>query len=506
MFSPLSRNKSLTCLQQTDEHGHFSLETLQSQLFILKVLSVNLASRLSAHISLGSPTNAPSVFEHSQTDPPPEATSPPLEERCVRYVLSIVLGFLRNSAPSEPPLVLPSKTSDITFREFEVEDVGEPATGGIGQVPNTDMAFLPSSVASVAGSASALVVGYPSGRQQNRLLPLRNQPSIGSVLSSTSTKTRSSSTFSPYTNPSRAHGHRPVDFPCTQNANLVPPSQTKYERTHSSLIKSRTACISFIAEFSGRIIFFISLTNWYTVYERWRAKIRVLANKPEETMREDLTDLMLLGWIVLDRAKLVQVLNGASLLAFCIFLLIFFVEVSSLLVNMAREAQVAIAIPLRSAIWNWITYYPSEFNELVTSTSAATIISNPATTNVSASSSTTFVTVTSTSRSGGTKLTEGAPERVFDLLYSKMKSSSNASNAAAGGLGMSIGVGVSVGGSGSDERVVWPALAALCCMTSEKLAMDYVSYTGKRYKSSRKACVFLSSRAMTMNIHDHRRT
>lgn len=481
MLSPLPRNKSLTCLQQTDEHGYFSLETLQSQLFILKVLSVNLASRLSAHTSLGSPTNTPSVSEHSRTDPPPEATSPPLEERCVRYVLSIVLGFLRHSAPSEPPLVLPSKTSDITFREFEVEDIGEPATGGIGQVLNTDAALLPSSVASVAGSASTLVAGYPSRRQQNRLLPLRNQPSTGSVLSSsTSTKTKSSSTFSPYANPSRAHGHRPADFPCTQNANLVPPSQTKYERTHSSLIKSRTACISFIAEFSGRIIFFISLTNWYTVHERWRAKIRVLANKPEETMREDLTDLMLLGCIVLDRAKLVQVLNGASLLAFCIFLLIFFVELSSLLVNMAREAQVAIAIPLRSAIWNWIMYYPSEFNELVTSTSAATIISNPANTSVSASSSTTFVTVTSTSRSGGNKLTEGAPERVFDLLYSKMKPSSNASSAAAGG-------------SGSDERIVWPALAALCCMTSEKLAMGYVSYTGKRYKSSRKACVFLSS-------------
>lgn len=158
---------------------------------------------------------------------------------------------------------------------------------------------------------------------------------------------------------------------------------------------------------------------------------------------------------------------------------------------MAREAQVAIAIPLRSAIWNWITYYPSEFNELVTSTSAATIISNPTTTSVSASSSTTFIT--STSRSGGNKLTEGAPERVFDLLCSKMKSSSNVSNAAVGGLGMSIGVGVSVGGSGSDERIVWPALAALCCMTSEKLATGYVSYSGKRYKSSRKACISLSS-------------
>lgn len=169
-----------------------------------------------------------------------------------------------------------------------------------------------------------------------------------------------------------------------------------------------------------------------------------------------------------------------------------FVELSSLLVNMAREAQLAIANPLRSAIWNWIAYYPSEFNELVTSTSTATIISNPTTTSVSASSSTTFVTVTNTSRSGGNKLTEGAPERVFDLLYSKMKSNLNASSATVG-LGMSIGVGVSVGGSGSDERIIWPALAALCCMTSEKLATGYVSYSGKRYKSSRKACIFLSS-------------
>jgi len=312
MLSPLPRVKYLICLQQTDEHGHFSLEILQSQLFVLKVLSVNLASRLSTRISLGSPTNTPSVSEHSQTDPPPEATSPPLEERCVRYVLSIVLGFLRHSAPSEPPLVLPSKTSDITFREFEVEDAGEPATGGIGLAPNADVTPLPSSVASVAGSGSTLVAGYPSGRQQSRRPPLRNQPYIGSVLSSSiSTKTKSSSTL-PYTNPSHAHGHRPADFLCTHNANLVPPSQTKYERTHSSLIKSRTACISFIAEFSGRIIFFISLTNWYTVYERWSTKIRVLANKPEETMKEDLTDLMLLGWIVLDRARLMQVLNGGS--------------------------------------------------------------------------------------------------------------------------------------------------------------------------------------------------
>ena len=192
----------------------------------------------------------------------------------------------------------------------------------------------------------------------------------------------------------------------------------------------------------------------------------------------------------------------SSLLPFTDMLL--FAELSSLFVNMAREAQVAIAIPLRSAIWNWITYYPSEFNELVTSTSTTTAISNTSTTSVPTSSSTTFINVTSTSRSGSNKLTEGAPERVFDLLYSKMKSSSNTSSGAVGGPGINVGAGVNVGGPGGDERIVWPALTALCCMISEKLAMDYVQYSGSGYKSSRKACFSLFFPVMTEYLYNRR--
>lgn len=93
---------------------------------------------------------------------------------------------------------------------------------------------------------------------------------------------------------------------------------------------------------------------------------------------------------------------------------------------MQRDAQLAIASPLRSAIWNWIEYHPREFNEIV--------------------------------RARGK--TEGAPERVFDLLFSKLKT--------------------------GDERVVWPSLTALCCMISERLATDHIQYSGKGYKISRK--------------------
>ena len=38
-------------------------------------------------------------------------------------------------------------------------------------------------------------------------------------------------------------------------------------------------------------------------------------------------------------------------------------ELSSLLVNMQKGAQIAIAAPLRIAIWNWIEYHQEEFND-----------------------------------------------------------------------------------------------------------------------------------------------
>jgi len=80
---------------------------------------------------------------------------------------------------------------------------------------------------------------------------------------------------------------------------------------------------------------------------------------------------------------------------------------------MRRETQVEIAIPLRTAIWNWITLFPSEYNDVI--------------------------------RSKGRM--EGSPERVFDLLYS-------------------------VNQSGA-ERTLWPILIALHCITSERVSSDF---------------------------------
>lgn len=96
---------------------------------------------------------------------------------------------------------------------------------------------------------------------------------------------------------------------------------------------------------------------------------------------------------------------------------------------MSLEAQLAVAISLRPAIWNWIDVFPSEFNEAI--------------------------------RFRGK--TEGAPERVFDLLYS-MKIAGN-------------------------EKIFWPILSILNSITSDRLSADF-QLASPSQKSSRKVIYF----------------
>ena len=95
---------------------------------------------------------------------------------------------------------------------------------------------------------------------------------------------------------------------------------------------------------------------------------------------------------------------------------------------MRIESQRAIALHLRSAIWNWIDIFPSEFNEAI--------------------------------RTKGK--TEGAPERVFDLLHS-----------------------LDLSGS---EKVFWPALTILNCISPDRMSAN-VQY-GNSTHNNRKVFIF----------------
>ncbi|KAG5638079.1 hypothetical protein H0H81_001929 [Sphagnurus paluster] len=274
----------------------------------------------------------------------------PLDDNCARYVLSVMVLLMRQTSLSDNPLMLPTRFSDLNFRDYESNYI---ATAE----PTENVPSHP-----------------PEGHT-------RTQSSANSVRSG---KVSLNSTIQ------------------------VSATKTTYEKTHMSLVNNTVPVNELIAQYAGRIVFQISASNWTVVYLRLRTKIHFLASNAADN--PDVTDLQLMAHSALDRQRLVSLLN----------------ELSSLLVSMGREAQVSVAGPLRSAVWNWITAFPHEFNEAI--------------------------------RVRGK--TESAPERVFDLLYSM-----NPAN---------------------DEKVFWPTLAVLNCITSDRVSKDFQLSIPATAKSTRK--------------------
>ncbi|EGO02251.1 hypothetical protein SERLA73DRAFT_166724 [Serpula lacrymans var. lacrymans S7.3] len=365
--------------KQTDADGHLTVEVLQSQLFILKILSVSMASRWnlrqddnprsssraskggSSHTAIEAPVplmyannnqskrsrQAPS--EYSCSTPPPWAEPFPLDDNCARYILSVMVLYLRQTAPPESRLMSSSNLApDASLHDFESVDLpttsrafdeytgmrGPPLPAHISEAPKPVLR-LKSSTSSFQSASASMNPGFPGlGR-----------------------------TF-------------------------------QFEKTHMTLVKSTLSLNVLIGKFAGRIVYHLSASNWMVVFYRIRTKIHFLANTAEDN--PDTIDLLLMTHSALDRTRLVQVLH----------------ELSSLLVNMKREAQAAVAMPLRVGMWNWVDLFPQEFNDAM--------------------------------RSRGRL--EGAPERVFDLLY------------AANVPGM--------------ERAIWPTLTILNCLSSERMTAD----------------------------------
>jgi hypothetical protein len=312
---------------------------------------------------------APSV--HSTA--PSWQEPPPLDDSCVKYILSVMVLFMRQTASSEVPLMLQTRTTDVSFRDFE-------DTVNIANVQPS----VPSEI------------------------PLRSRPSASSVRSGR------------------------VSIKSTTHIAATNPA---YEKTHMSLVKSSLSVNNLIAKYVGRIIFHISASNWNMVFERLSTKIAYLATHPDGN--PDAVDLQLMSHSVLDRLRLVLLLNRTffseprKTSLFWWLKVFLFAELSSLLVNMKKESQLAIAVHLRAAVWNWIDIFPHEFNEAI--------------------------------RTRGK--TEGAPERVFDLLYSMVPTGS--------------------------EKVFWPTLTILNCITSDRISPDF-QYSAHKARKVRAFRLFVS--------------
>ncbi|KAF7352222.1 hypothetical protein MVEN_01185600 [Mycena venus] len=276
-----------------------SMEVVQSQLYIMKVLSVAMASRC-AHPILHRTNNLLTLLTQS----------------CPRWTttvqdtsLSVMILYLRQTHTGDVPLMLVDQTTDIGFTDFEVfSSVTALDIDDLVQMEAGKM-YLKTSYSVLKHATQDSESGFPSH--------------VRSV---------------------------------------------KYEQTTRSAMKSSHGLNTLLAEFTGRVIYHISASNWPVVFNRVRQKLHTFASGDFDRNKNppDHIDLQLLAHSALNRERLVIVLQ----------------ELSGILLNI-KEEHTAIAPVLRVAVWNWVNQYPDEFNETLRARGAM----------------------------------EGAPERMFDLLY-----------------------------------------------------------------------------------------
>lgn len=185
---------------------------------------------------------------------------PPLDDSCIKYILSVMILLMRQTDNSDVPLMVTMRSTDTSFRDIEDK---------------------------INIKVAARSVPPPS-------LPHDSEPSLRNRSSASSFLSAKISVKS------ISHSH-------------IAAVSTEYERTHMSLVNSSLALNSLIAKYVGRIIFHISASNWKIVFDRLSKKINTIASHIEPN--PDFIDLQLMSHAVLDRARLVLLLNRACSIA-----------------------------------------------------------------------------------------------------------------------------------------------------------------------------------------------
>lgn len=262
-------------------------DLLQSQLMLLKILCVVLAVRWrdktkdtnASSTRLGTMSHAPSMTSLPGSPINPAVTRrgltrdtsirsalwaepSPLDDNCARYILSVMILYLRQTSPSQTRIE-PFDNFNFTtsFHDFET----------------TEYPGMPSAVQSDPSFGLGITtesIGMPRSRGKRPPSPVHksNDPS---------------SPFTP-----------------------LPQHFTRYEKTSQMLFKSTVSLSLMIAKYVGRVLYHLSASNWPMVLEKIKKRIHVLANTPEEG--PDMIDLQLMAHSLLDRNRLFQILTGQT--------------------------------------------------------------------------------------------------------------------------------------------------------------------------------------------------
>lgn len=306
-------------LAKQDPNSYFTVDVLQSQLLVLKVLSVAMAARwrnieesrpttrtgeystgYSASLNSSSPTAGRYARSHMSRDaldsPPPIGTDlPPLKDECAKYVLSVMVLFLRQTAPPEGS----EPDTSLSYLSVEVDDQ-----------PRATSVFLDLPADSSQSGSSSFMRPF--------IRPRASAASFGSQAT-------------------RAGAPIPI-----------PRDALAYTNTPQMMADSLMSLNSLIAKYAGFIVYHLSASNWQIVFNRVRHRIRQLA-KADVGNATDVIDLQLMTQCALDKTRLIQLLQ----------------EVSALFLEMKKEAQLVLATPIGEAVWHWIDLYPEEFAESV---------------------------------------------------------------------------------------------------------------------------------------------
>ncbi|KAF9431608.1 Ras GTPase activating protein ira2 [Entomortierella beljakovae] len=116
--------------------------------------------------------------------------------------------------------------------------------------------------------------------------------------------------------------------------------------THSTINFQEVELSQEIYKVAGRVLFYISASNWPIVFARLKARIQHLTTTNDDW--PETAELKLLETASLNQRRLGQVLT----------------ELRSTFLHLKRSALTVMGQVLHKAIWNWIEIFPSEFVHL----------------------------------------------------------------------------------------------------------------------------------------------
>ncbi|KAJ6460124.1 hypothetical protein C8R47DRAFT_1161242 [Mycena vitilis] len=241
-----------------------SLEVVQSQVYIMKVLSMAMASRWYHANRPGSrastdsplPQRTPPYASDQQSTTSVQSELPALDDNCAKYILSVMILYLRQTHTPETPVMLVDQTTDISFTDYEAA---------------VDSGFSVDDLVDLTSGKVRLRTSYSSLRS------VGSEKSIPSHVSS-----------------------------------------TKYEPTIRSAIRSPHLLNTILAQWAGRVIYHISASNWQVVFNRLRVKLHYLAgeNRDSERVKQspdlNLIDLQLLAHSAMNKERLIIVMHELS--------------------------------------------------------------------------------------------------------------------------------------------------------------------------------------------------